>query len=174
VTSSDNLTELGRVIKPHGLKGAFKVHVTANGIPTIRKDEPVFILMQGGPVPFFPEEDPSFSAGTLVLKLEGIDTVEQAERMTGKQLLVNPAMIGEEEEGLNALVGLRVEDTDLGHIGTVTGIMEVPQQSVLEVEHLGKQILIPAVEGIIIGIDMEGGIVTVATPPGLVELYLNG
>lgn len=163
------------MLKPHGLKGGLKVRVTANGIPDIEKDEPVFILLQGGPVPFFAEEKAFLVGKTMVLKLEGINTVEQAEGICGKQLLINPNMIEEEEdEGLNTLVGLLVEDLNLGELGTVTGILEVPQQSVLEVEHKGKQILIPAVEGIIIGFDMEKGVITVDTPPGLVDIYLNG
>jgi 16S rRNA processing protein RimM len=170
-----NLTELGRVLKPHGLKGAVKVRVTASGVPIIEKDEPVFILVQGGPVPFFSEEKATLVGNALVLKLEGIDTMEQAEQLVGKQLLVDPEMIeDEEQEGLYALIGLKVQDINLGEIGTVTGIMEVPQQSVLEVEHQGKQILIPAVEGIIIGLDQKTGVISVDTPPGLVDLYLNG
>jgi 16S rRNA processing protein RimM len=171
----DNLAVLGHTMKPHGLKGALKVRLTSGAIPQIAINEPVFILLQGGPVPFFVEEKPDVSRSTIVLKLEGIDSIDAAEGFVGKEVLIQPDRLEwEEETGLNALIGYSVHDLNLGDIGTVTGVMELPQQSILEILHKGKEVLIPAVEGIIQGIDPKKKQIVVETPEGLVDLYLHG
>lgn len=171
----DNLVVLGHVMKPHGLKGAVKVRVANDAIPNMTIDEPVFILLQGGPVPFFVEERPDTSRNTIVLKLEGIDTIDAAKEMVGKEVLVAPDQLQYTEEiGLHALVGFAVTDTELGNIGVVSGVMELPQQSILEVAFRDKEVLIPAVDSIIVGIDLEKRQIVVKTPDGLVDLYING
>lgn len=172
----ESLTVFGHVMRPHGLRGALKVRLHGGITPQIEIDEPVFILLQGGPVPFFSEDRVDASRDTIVLKLEGIDTVDAAEALTGKQVLVDPSRITDEEPtGLHALIGFTVSDQKLGDLGTVTDVMEMQMQSVLEVEHhSGKQILIPAVEHILHSIDMEGKCLNVETPDGLVDIYLNG
>lgn len=171
----EHLAVLGRVTRPHGLKGALKVRLAEGIIPQIGIEEPVFILLQGGPVPFFVAERPHVNGGSLVLKLEGIDTIEAAEKFTGKEIHIAPEkLLTEEKTGLHVLVGYAVTDVNLGSIGAVSGVMELPYQSVLEVEHRGKQLLIPAIEPIIRAIDAKGKRLTVETPEGLVDLYING
>jgi 16S rRNA processing protein RimM len=171
----ENLTVFGYVLRPHGLKGSLKVKLIGGGIPQIEKDEPVFIPLQGGPVPFFAEEPVDTVRDTVVIKLEGIDTVEAAERFVGKEVLIEPERLQvEEPTGLDVLVGYTVVDVNLGHLGTVSGIMELPMQSILEIDQNGKQILVPAVEDILLSIDTDTKTITLDTPPGLVDIYLNG
>jgi 16S rRNA processing protein RimM len=174
--SSENLTVFGHIFKPHGLKGSLKVKLVGGMIPQIEKDEPVFIPLQGGPVPFFAEERADTTRDFIVLKLEGVDTVSAAEAFVGKQVLIDRDRIMEEEPtGLHALIGYVVTDVHLGELGKVTDVMEMTMQSVLELEHpSGKQILIPAVDHILLAIDTEGKRLTVDTPDGLVDIYLHG
>lgn len=172
----ENLTVFGHILRPHGLKGSLKVRLLNGLIPQIDIDEPVFILLQGGPVPFFAEERADTSRDSIVLKLEGIDTVEAAEAFTGKEVMIDLSRTTQEEPtGLHALVGHTVNDVNLGLLGTVTGVMEMQMQSVLELQHpSGKQILIPAVDHIVLAIDPEKKHMTVETPEGLVDIYLHG
>jgi 16S rRNA processing protein RimM len=101
--------------------------------------------------------------------------VEAAERFVGKEVLIEPERLQvEEPTGLDVLVGYTVVDVNLGHLGTVSGIMELPMQSILEIDQNGKQILVPAVEDILLSIDTDTKTVTLDTPPGLVDIYLNG
>jgi 16S rRNA processing protein RimM len=173
--TSDNLVVLGHVMKPQGLKGAMKVRIANDAIPNLTIDEPVFIPMQGGPVPFFIEDLPDTTRSIIVLKLEGINSVDASNELVGKDVLVAPDQLNyAEDHGLMALVGFTVSDTVLGDIGVVSGVMELPQQSILEVTFQGKEILIPAVENIIEVVDMEKRHLVVSTPDGLVDLYING
>lgn len=173
--SPESLTVFGHILRPHGLKGSLKVRLVGGLTPQIEKDEPVFIPLQGGPVPFFAEEPAETGRDTIVLKLEGIDTVEAAERFVGKEVLMDASRLLEDEPtGLDTLIGFSVTDVHLGPLGTVTGVMELPMQSILEIDHQGRQILIPAVEHIVVGVDAEKRTVTVETPDGLVDIYLNG
>ncbi|MCF8257824.1 MAG: ribosome maturation factor RimM [Flavobacteriales bacterium] len=174
--ASENLTVFGHIFKPHGLKGSLKVKLIGGMIPQIEKDEPVFIPLQGGPVPFFAEERADTSRDFIVLKLEGIDTVGAAADFVGKDVLIDRARLTEEEPtGLHALIGYSVTDVDLGHLGTVTDVLEMTMQSVLEIGHpTGKQVLIPAVDHILLAVDEKKRVLTVDTPDGLVDIYLHG
>lgn len=174
--NSKNLAVFGHIIKPHGLKGSIKVKLVGGIIPQIEKDEPVFVPLQGGPVPFFAEERADTTRDFIVLKLEGVDTVSAAETFVGKQVFIDRDRIAEEEPtGLHALIGYLVTDVHLGELGKVTDVMEMTMQSVLELEHpSGKQVLIPAVDHMMRAIDTEGKHLTVETPDGLVDIYLHG
>ena len=174
--SLGKLVVVGYFVKPHGLKGALKVRLTQGVIPEININEPVFILLQGGLVPFFAAEKPDIDRSTIVLKLEGIDTIDAAERMVGKEVFIDERQLTvvEEEIGLNSVIGFAVTDVSLGDIGVVSGVLELQHQSVFEIQFKGKEILIPAVDGIVQQIDEETKRIIVDAPAGLVDLYLNG
>ncbi len=170
-----DLKVLGTITRSHGLKGAFKVNAHSAGIPALEKDEPVFILLQGGPVPFFVEECSFASHDKLTMKLESIDTLEDAERMIGKEILLERERFeAPEADASDELIGCEVFDEERGLIGRVSGVLENPQHPILEIEQSGKTILVPWVEAIVKEVDLETRSIFIEAPDGLIDLYLNG
>ena len=104
-----------------------------------------------------------------------IDTIEQADKLVGKELLIEASRVdGVHSEADDSLIGFTVTDHEKGAIGSVSGIMETAQHPILEVEFEGKTILIPWVKEIVKKIDVGARSIEVEAPDGLIDLYLNG
>ncbi|MGB1317528.1 MAG: ribosome maturation factor RimM, partial [Flavobacteriales bacterium] len=161
----DNLKVLGTITRSHGLKGFFKVNIHSAGLPPIEKEEPVFIQLQGGPVPFFVEECSAASHNLWIMKLEEIDTLEAADKYVGKEMLMEESsFVGVKTEATEELVGFRVEDSEKGQIGLVSGIMETAQHPVIEIEQDDNLILVPWVDAIVKEIDMDARLIKIEAP----------
>lgn len=170
-----DLKVLGTITRSHGLKGAFKVNAHSAGIPALEKDEPVFIQLQGGPVPFFVEECSFASHDKLTMKIEGVDSLEDAERMIGKEIfLERDRFEAPEADASEELLGFEVFDEEKGMIGLVSGVLENPQHPILEIEQNGTTILVPWVEAIVKEVNLDARTVHIEAPDGLIDLYLNG
>ena len=170
----NNLKAVGTITRSHGLKGAFKVNIHSAGILPIEKDEPVFIQLQGGPVPFFVEECSAASHDVWLMKLEEVDSLEAADKFVEKEMLIEEAnFIGIKTEATNELVGFRVEDFEKGDIGLVSGILETAQHPVLEIELGDKLILVPWVDAIVKETDEDAKTIKIEAPDGLIDLYLE-
>lgn len=171
----DDLKVLGTITRSHGLKGFFKVNIHSAGIPSIEKEEPVFIQLQGGPVPFFVEECTASTHSLWIMKLEEIDSLEDANSYVGKEMFIEEAkFVGIKTEATAELVGFQVEDFEKGDIGVVTGILETAQHPVIEIEKDGNLILVPWVDAIVKDIDLDTQRIKIEAPDGLIDLYVNG
>ncbi len=170
-----DLKVLGTVTRSHGLKGSFKVNIHTAGFSPIEKDEPVFIQIEGGPVPFFVEDCSASSHDTWSMKLDDIDTLEQAERLVGRELLIEAQkLLGVMVDEADELIGYAVIDVEKGAIGVVTGVMETAQHPILEIDNKGTQILVPWVEAIVKDVDDGARVIKIEAPDGLIDLYMNG
>ncbi len=170
-----DLKVLGTISRSHGLKGAFKVNVYAKGVPELEEGEPVFIRLQGGPVPFFVEECSVNSPDKMVLKVEDVNTLEAADTLVGSEMLLEASRFDDSAPDTSEeLLGFTVNDAEKGNIGTVSGFMDSPQHPILEVAFEDKTILIPWVEEIIKEVEVEKKVISIEAPDGLIDLYING
>lgn len=172
-----NLKLLGTVARAHGVRGAFKVHITASARPMLENGKPVFIRLQGGPVPFFIEEVKMHRDDSVVLKVEDVNLSKDAEQLVSSEVLLPAETMVDDVTGTIdpiELTGYRVEDEKHGVLGSVQGVQELPQQIILEVKHPNGTVLIPLVVPIVQDVDPDEQRIRTAVPDGLVELYTNG
>jgi 16S rRNA processing protein RimM len=106
--------------------------------------------------------------GRFVLKLEGVDSIDEAEAYRGLEL-----RIGEEElevlpEGSyyhHQLKGLRVEDEQGRSLGVAADLLETGADSpVVVVRGAAGELLIPLAEGFVRRVDLPGGRMVVMAP----------
>ena len=71
------------------------------------------------------------------------------------------------------VIGFTVIDERLGEIGTCQDFLEVSNNPIMQVNHNGTEILIPASQQFVTKVDRENRILHVSTPEGLVEIYLQ-
>ncbi len=171
----NELKILGTISRSHGLKGSSKVNLHRTEIPVITKDEPVFIQLQGGPVPFFIEEFKQVSKSIVLLTVEDIDAIEKADKLVGAEVfLESEKFVDMMADADDTILNFMVIDKERGEIGSVCGIIETAQHPVLEVSFNKSIILIPWVDAIVKEIDEEAHTIKVEAPDGLIDLYLNG
>ncbi len=147
-----------RVVKSYGTLGGVIVSAPEYDGEEI-KNEPVFITFDGLPVPFFIEEFEPRSGVKYYLKLEDIDTLEQAEELVGREI----ALYDEEEGGQHAIVGYTLKDESGRSVGRITAFEDIPGNPCLEV----GDILIPCPDECIISIDNSKRQITLRIAPGL-------
>ena len=114
----------------------------------------------------------SFKSGShfLVLKLQGIDSRQEAEGLRGKLLTVPQKEVPPLPEGSYyhyQLLGLQVHTKEGEYLGRITEILPTGSNDVYVVSHNGSEVLIPALDPVITEVNLEKGIVTVDLPEGL-------
>ena len=83
----EDCVKIGEIGKTHNLQGALVVY-TDNDLLEQYMDEPVFILLEGAPVPFYIAEDglTERNHSSYIVKFDFVDSKEQADRLVGCDL----------------------------------------------------------------------------------------
>jgi 16S rRNA processing protein RimM len=119
-------------------------------------------------------EEVWFHQGVLVFKFQGVDTIADAERLTGAEVRVPAAERVALEEGeyfQSDLVGCEVIERASGRrLGRVTGWEEGGGAGLLVVDH---HWLIPFARSICVEIDPAAGRIAVDLPPGLKDVNVQ-
>lgn len=176
--SSEQSVEVvvGRIGKPHGIRGEVTVDV--------RTDEPERRFADGAVLRAQPPRGSAsrltsltvtrtrWHQGVLLVTFAELTDRTAAEGARGVVLWVDvdPGEVPEDPDEFydHQLVGLAVEDTDGTHLGEVTGLVH-GAQDLLQVRATdGRDTLVPFVAALVPEVDVAGGRVVVADRPGLV------
>jgi 16S rRNA processing protein RimM len=156
----------GVIEKIHGTKGELKIGFNQK----VSLKEWVFIEINQKPVPFFIEKK-SIQDLQVIVKLEGINTIQDAEKYLNLNILApkEKRNIKAQEEDID-LIGFVMIDNTVGEIGTIETIDELPMQLIFKTTFKGKELLIPAVNDFIIEINDKNKTIHLNLPEGLIEL----
>ena len=140
----------------------------------------IIIETEGILVPFFFEEYRFRNDNTAIIKLEGIDTQEQAREFTNCVVYFERSKAENAEDETSTflsqknrqIVGFTIVDAQTGKsIGTVKDIDDSTINVLLVIEDEDRQqMLIPANEDLIEGIDLLRQTITMRLPDGLLTL----
>lgn len=133
----------------------------------------IVCLMDGILVPFFFESYRFRSDSTALIKLEGIDTEQQARRMTNVEVYFpkeHADKLEDNELTWNYFVGFLIKDINKGEIGKVTDVDDSTINTLFVVDHKGTEVLIPAQEDFIVDLNRKKKVITMHLPEGLLEL----
>ena len=145
--------EAGEIVSTHGIHGEVKVNPWADSPDFLTQFQEIYldgaaIRVKGARV----------QKNCVLLKLEGVDTVEEAARLRGKTVLVRraDALIEEGRVFVSELIGLPVY-SGTEQIGTLKEVLSLPANDVYVVrgEH---EYMIPAVSAFLERVDPEEGI----------------
>lgn len=171
----EDCCKIGEITKTHGLQG--NVIITSDTDLLERYvDEPVFLLIDGAPVPFFIAEEGLSVRNhkSYIVKFDYVDTQAQAGRIVGCDVMIEKSRLPEEEEAdfdLFQLNGFEVEDRDTYERGKVVDVADYSGNVVLSIEIFGKEILLPLSEVYVIGIDPQEKKLFVHIPQDIADLY---
>jgi 16S rRNA processing protein RimM len=164
-------TIVGVIGRPHGVRGEVTVEVRTD--EPERRFAPGQVLRdEGGTRPFTVQSVRDHSGRLLVTFAEVINR-ETAEAVRGTLLIaaVEPdeRPLEPEEFYDRQLIGLGVRRPDGVVVGTVSSVLHLPTQEVLEVETAAGSRLVPFVTALVPEIDLETGCLTVADVAGLLD-----
>ncbi len=172
---SSRLITLGKVAGAHGIRGVLKVWC-AGGPP----EDPGFYpalgeVILGGRA--YQVRDAACTRKHLLLTVAEICTREQAEALAGLEVKAEARRFPPLPPGEYywfQLVGLTVRRVRSGEIlGTLEEILATPAHDVYVVHRDKGELLLPAVEDVILKIDTDLGVMEVEPPAGLLDLYAD-
>lgn len=174
--SREDCSVVGTITKTHGVQGNV---IIATGTDLLERyaDEPVFILLDGAPVPFFISEDGLSVRNhkSYIVKFDYVDTQEQAERLVGNDVMLEKRLLGGEtgweDYDLFQLNGFEVEEQATRERGKVTDIADYSGNVVLTLEIFGKEILLPFSEIYVLEADLEKKKLLLSIPQDIIDLY---
>jgi 16S rRNA processing protein RimM len=163
---------VGRVGRPHGLRGEVTVEV--------RTDDPAQRFVPGSELTTEPAERgplkllaARWHSGRLLLTFDGYPDRDAAEELRDTVLVVDSADLAPlddpEEFYDHDLIGLRVDTVAGERVGVVADVLHHGQILLLVDGVGGNEILIPFVAAIVPEVDVAGGKLIVDPPPGLIN-----
>ena len=167
----DRMVLVGRVARPHGLRG----HVVVNpdtDFPETRF-APGSVLWLGGedgPRPVTVRES-RMQGGRPVIALEGTSRIEDVESWGGRELRVPEAALAALPADVyyeHQLVGCAVETVDGVPVGTVVRVEGGAPRLVIDGPR--GEVLVPLAQEICVDIDIEARRIRITPPEGLLEL----
>jgi len=165
---------LAEVDRPRGLGGEVLARFHADDPSRLDEVGAVEIVGPGGAVIASRLEGWKRCGERVVLKLEGIDTVEAARGLAGSEIRVAPgparARLPEGRYFAYEIEGLQVVARSGETLGVVTRLLRPAGQTLLVVRGAGGEFLVPMVASICVEIDVERGRIVVDPPEGLIEL----
>jgi 16S rRNA processing protein RimM len=173
--SAETLISVGKVLKTFGNKGDLTLRLHRREIPLPDHLPHLFLSLDGENVPFFVLSFEIKSDDTAIIRLEDMNDPESAAPLRGAEVLLPRQWLPEAPEDeyySHEIIGFSVVDDTFGEIGLVTELMELPQQFLLRVMQGEKEILIPAVSGIIRKVDKKKRTIRINAPEGLIAMYL--
>lgn len=163
---------LGRVAKAWGLKGELKVQPYADSIETAAGIVTLYLRRAGGDLAEYAVERMRQSGPAWIVRLRGVQTVEQAEQLIGCELLIPRSAAPTLPEGTYYhadLIGLRVVTEEGRALGRIAEILETGANDVYVVRGEGSEWLLPATREVVRRVDLAQGMMVVRLLEGMIE-----
>jgi 16S rRNA processing protein RimM len=159
---------IGRITKTHGFEGAVVVRSESGITGEPEQGEPVFIVIDGIPVPFFTRDAFSPSPATLVISFDDYLTTESVASLKGCEVRI----AGKEEDraGVSGLEGYTLTDSNSSFRGTVKSVLQNPGQLLAVLTTPGGEIYVPLHPDLIVSVDRKRKTITMSLPEGLIQL----
>lgn len=163
--------EIGQIVNTHGIKGEIKVTPFTNDITRFDDLKEVYVKSKKESK-LYKVEGVIYHKNMVLIKLEGINTPEQADLLRNAYLEVDREHAVPLEEGtyyIVDLIGLEVYTEEGKLLGKVDDIYNTGANDIYVIkDELGKQVLLPGIKDVIKNVDLEGGKITVHLIPGLI------
>ena len=163
--------EIGKIVNIHGIRGEVKIYTYTDDINALKKLKIVYLDIKGN-LKSFKIQSAKINKQFLILKLEGIDTPEEANKY--REIYVKRERkpnenLGEDTFYIEDLIGLSVYDETSSLIGTLTEVLTPGANDVYVVKtEDGNEILLPAIKDVVKEVDIESKKMVVHIMEGLI------
>ena len=158
-----------KIVNTHGVQGEVKALHYTDGEVFFKKVKTLY-KKDGTPLKI---RSFRFQKGSVLLKIEGIDNMNDAEKLKMTELYAKKEDLPKLEKGkyyFFELMGLRGILPDKTQFGTVTDVIENNASNLLEfTRENGKKVLIPNIPVFVSEIDIEKGEIHISPIKGLID-----
>ncbi|OEU80163.1 MAG: 16S rRNA processing protein RimM [Desulfobacterales bacterium S5133MH4] len=164
------LIPVGKIVGTHGIKGYLKVLSFAESVDTFAPGNALVLSRQGEPLATFRIASARPHKRVILLVLEGIASIEAAKQWIGCELCVDKASLPKPEEDSYywyQIIGLQALTLDDRSLGRVEAIIPTGSNDVYVVRDGKQEVLVPAIDSVVVDIDLKENIMRVDLPEGL-------
>lgn len=161
--------EAGKIVGTHGIRGEVRVDPWC--------DSPAFLA--SFKTLYFNEGAEKIKVTSrphkniTLIKINGVDTIEQAELLRGKVLYINrkDAKLPKGQHFVQDIIDCKVVDIDTNkEYGVITDVFKTGANDVYSLKGIdGKDYLIPVIEQVVIEKNVEDGVILIRPMKGLFE-----
>ena len=162
---------IGEIIGTHGVKSTAKFRSYAESLAVFEPGRPVIVRERTGRETSREINWVKHHRRTPLLSLKGINDRNQAEELLGAEIFIPKAELPSPEDGSFYwfdLIGIAVYTIDGAYLGRIESIMETGSNDVYVVQDGKKEVLIPALESVVVQIDIQQKRMQVDLPEGLI------
>lgn len=163
--------KVGKIVKTQGLKGDVRVYPTTDDIYRFDFLEEFYVGKdRENPLEV---ENVRYKGNLVIMKIKGIDRVEDAEKFVGKDIYVSRDESFELEEGeffIADMIGIDVYTVSGEKVGVLKEVLQYAANDVYVIKNEeGKEYLIPAVMKFVPEIDIEEGKMIIDPIKGMLD-----
>ena len=165
----EEVFRIGRLGKPHGVKGEVTMQVDDDVFDRVDA-EYLILLVDGILVPFFMEEYRFKTDTTALIKFDDVDTVERARELTNCDVFFPRQLADNNEEDYTwaFFVGFELIDATTGRtVGYINGVDDSTANVLFCLEN---GTLIPAIDDLVVKIEADAHRITMRLPDGLLDM----
>lgn len=172
----NELSPIGRTLKPHGINGEISAAVDSEiDLDSLRC---IFLDIDGIFVPFFIRSFRARGSEAVLLTIDGVPDENQAAALCGLDIFALRKDIGDatdldREDGfyLSDLIGFTLLNENGTRVGQVTGYDGSTANTLLSVEcDNGSAVFVPIADELVEDIDVENKTLSLNLPEGLLDL----
>lgn len=170
---AEPLVPLGEIATTHGLDGRLKLNPFNADSTILVAGRAVHLDLGASHGEFELASDARPVKNQFLIKLRGIERIEDAQRWIGATLSVAESVLEPLEPGQYyhyQVIGFEVLHKDGSHIGTIESLLATAGGDILVIKEGEKEYLIPAVKEMVEKVDFERRQMIVDPPEGLLDL----
>jgi len=159
---------VGHVRAPHGVRGELRITILTDFPERFQEQAE---LWMGSPPRLVVVQRARIQGDVARVKLLGFDDRDSVEGFRGSAVLVplEQAMpLPDDTYYIHEVVGLEVWTDEGERLGVVSDVLSLPANDIYVVAADEKEIWLPAIEDVVLNIDIHGGRMVVRLLPGLV------
>jgi len=154
----DEFLSVGVITTAHGVHGEVKVFPTTDDVKRFKKCKELLLDKGNGPERI-KVQGVKFFKQFVIIKLDGINTMDDALLLKNKPLLVTRDMAvkcEEDEYFIADLIDVKVYDEDDNYIGNISEVYQTGANDVYEIKRSDEStVLIPAIKECIKSVDIK-------------------
>lgn len=166
------MIKLGKIVGTFGIKGELKIYPLTNYKEMFLGFDYLFVANNDDLLKLDIVKA-RIQKNTIIILLEGINYINQAQMLIGRDILVEESLLpelDETEEYVYKLLGMKVYLENNEFIGSITDVFDNGAHGIYEIkDDNGKEILIPVLDDTIISRDFDEGKMVVRLLPGLLD-----
>ena len=162
---------IGKIVGIHGIKGTNKFKSYAESLSVFYPGQSILICDNQNRETRVELNWVKPHTRTPLISLKGVTDRERAEELIGAELFIPETELPELDEDTYywfELIGIEVYTTEGDYLGRITTILPTGSNDVYVVKDNKKEVLIPALESVVLDIDLELKRMRVDLPEGLV------